>query len=93
MKVKEAVKTAINHIQDLFESENLSNLGLEEVQFDDAKNQWVITVGFSRPWNYPSQLSSLATLGNKIQPKRDFKIVRVNSQGDVIEVKNRESGE
>ena len=61
MNVKEAVGLAVNHIRDLFEHEDISNLGLEEVEFDSDMQQWVVTVGFSRPWDYPS--NTLAALG------------------------------
>ena len=28
-------------------------VGLEEVEFDDESDQWLITIGFSRPWDRP----------------------------------------
>lgn len=49
MDVKQAVEMAKNHIKDLFENEGISNLGLEEVDFDDQTSVWYVTIGFSRP--------------------------------------------
>ncbi len=51
MNVSDAVQTAISDTKKLFESESLSNLGLEEVAFDDSSQEWIVTVGFSRPWD------------------------------------------
>lgn len=50
MKVKEAVTTAKTYVQDLFASESISDLGLEEVFFEPQAEEWVVTVAFSRPW-------------------------------------------
>lgn len=89
MEVKQVVAMAIDHIRELFEHEALSNLGLEEVDFDDRINEWVVTVGFSRPWDYPKN-NALAELGVKpAQPKRSFKVVRVSDDLEkVMSVKN-----
>ena len=51
MDVKEAVRTAKDYLTDLFVDEEVVNIGLEEVVFDDATNRWSITIGFSRPWD------------------------------------------
>ncbi len=51
MDVKQAVEMAKNYIVDLFANEGLSNLGLEDVEFDDVRGVWNVTVGFSRPWD------------------------------------------
>lgn len=88
MNVKEVVKNAIDHINDLFKDENISNLGLEEVEYDSAIGEWVVTVGFSRPWDYPQ--GSLAALTGGSKANRSYKIVSVNdTNGEVISVKNR----
>ncbi len=55
MDVKQAVEMAKNHIKDLFENEGISNLGLEEVDFDDQTSVWYVTIGFSRPWDKPDE--------------------------------------
>ena len=50
MEIKEAVAEAKKCVQELFVQESISNLGLKEVEFDDATGVWSITIGFSRPW-------------------------------------------
>jgi hypothetical protein len=49
--VKEAIRRAKTQVADLLEGEAYSQLGLEEVKFDDRNNKWVITLGLNRPWN------------------------------------------
>lgn len=88
MNVKEIVKYAIAHINDLFGDENISNLGLEEVKFNSEIGEWEVTVGFSRPWDYPK--GALASIASGPSAKRTYKIVTVKeANGEVISVKNR----
>ena len=53
MDVKEAVAYAKRYVLELFADENVTNIGLEEVEFDDRVNEWCVTIGFSRPWDEP----------------------------------------
>jgi len=84
MNVKEAVEQAKQHVADLFSKEGLVNLGLEEVEFDDALEQWRITVGFSRSWD--QGIAGLISPG-----RRTYKIVSIDKGGRVLSVKNRET--
>ena len=89
MEVKEAVKIAIDYIAEVFSDENLSNIGLEEITFDEINDSWNVTVGFSRPWDYQAP-GVVAGLQPK-QPVREFKIITVsNKDGKVIAIKIRE---
>jgi hypothetical protein len=91
MDVKQAVSLAKQHVLDLFSEEQLSNLGLEEVEFDDPDNEWRVTLGFSRPWDDPKNVFA-AFSREGTYPKRSFKVVRIsNGTGQVLSVKNRES--
>lgn len=93
LNVKEAVQTAISYTNDLFGSENISNLGLEEVTFDETGGEWAVTVGFSRPWDY-SKGGTLSALSNPTgRPERSFKVIHINEHAEVLAVKNRPSGE
>jgi hypothetical protein len=89
MEVREAVAEAKKYVQELFAQESISNLGLEEVEFDEAAGAWSITVGFSRPWETPQ--NALAVLARQLQPPRAYKIVRIHDKTrQLISVKNRE---
>ncbi len=88
MNVKEAVKLAKQHILDLFADENITNLGLEEVEYDEAIQEWTVTLGFSRPWDEPR--NTLASLAESNLPRRSYKIVRIDDKaGQVKSIKNR----
>ncbi|CAK8713483.1 MAG: hypothetical protein CDV28_102192 [Candidatus Electronema aureum] len=90
MNVKAAVKLAKEYVLDLFNEENLTNLGLEEVDFDDRAGEWIVTLGFSRPWDEPR--NTLASLAQASTPHRSYKIVRIdNTTEEVKMVKNREA--
>ena len=87
MDVKEAVDLAKQHVSDLFAKEGVVNLGLEEVEYDDAREQWRITVGFSRPWEQQAALHAM--LGAQV--KRSYKVVIIDKAGKALSVKNRET--
>lgn len=89
MNVKEAVSAAKQYIQELFADETITNLGLEEVEFNESMKEWQVTIGFSRPWDRLGGLSGLATYPNQM---RSYKVVRIsNETKSIISVKNRET--
>jgi hypothetical protein len=90
MEVKEAVAAAKRYIQELFADEDIADVGLEEVEFDNARNVWNITTGFSRV----REPADAPPFGNFLMPKRrvrSYKIVRISDRsGKILSVKNRE---
>lgn len=89
MDVKQAVATAKVFILDLYKDENPSNVGLEEVELNEADDEWAVTIGFSRPWDEPR--NALAALAAPASIRRSYKIVRIaNTTDEVLSVKNRE---
>lgn len=92
MNVKEAVAQAKKYIFELFSDESPKNIGLEEVEFDEQANEWLVTIGFSRPWDNPAE-SPLTAFANLQAPpaRRAYKIVRIsNDKDEVLSVKSRE---
>lgn len=91
MDVKDAVQKAKLYIMEIFASEGVTNLGLEEVEFDDQSKEWVVTIGFSRPWDKSE--GGLAALAYQItNPNRSYKVVRIDEgSAKVRSVKNREA--
>ena len=86
MDVKTASLSAKKYLVDLFEDEGISNVGLEEVEFDELSNSWRITIGFSRPWDTKNVLT--ATLGER-NPARSYKVVRIDDLGRVKSLTDR----
>ncbi len=74
MEVKDAVRLAKTYVADLFESERIANVGLEEVVFDESSDSWNITIGFTRPWD---RKGPLATALPEQRPARSYKVVRI----------------
>ena len=76
MDVKAAVALAKQQISELFAEEGIKNLGLEEVDYDEDKHAWRVTIGFSRPWDEPrNALAALA--GQNSYWRRAYKVVRI----------------
>ena len=82
MDVKEAVRTAKEYLGELFADEQIMNVGLEEVKFEDPSHHWNITIGFSRPWD---QKNVLATALGEGRPSRSFKVLRINDATGRVE--------
>ena len=87
VNVKEAVKLAVGYVHELFLSEQMTDLGLEEVEYDDAANAWLVTVGFSRPWDTAFGTFSMIA-GQGRAKSRSFKVVTIKS-GEVVSLKDR----
>ena len=95
--VKEAVRAAKAFVADILAAENVTNIGLEEVRLDE--DQWVVTVGFSRPWDYPQQTNPPNPAFHELQifprsegtPEREYKVVKVDAAtGEVRGMELRE---
>ncbi|MBS9780037.1 MAG: hypothetical protein KGV51_05355 [Moraxellaceae bacterium] len=84
--VKKAVKIARDFTTEIYEDEEVANISLEEVNFDDTTQQWAVTIGFdtnrkkiSRP-NKP--LSIIGNLNNEISEEaiRAYKVVHLDAE-------------
>jgi hypothetical protein len=84
MEMKEAVARAKAHVADLFADENITEVGLEEVEYDHEKAQWNITIGFYR---------GIVGGSNEVYRaiRRTYKtVVLADPSGDLIAVKHRD---
>lgn len=89
MDVQQAAERAKIYIADLLQSEQLVNIGLEEVEFDEARDEWVVTIGFSRQWDMQARNALLASLQSA---NRTYKVLRIrDSDQRVLSMKNRET--
>ena len=87
MNVKEAVRAANKYITELFADEEVQDLGLEEVVFDETANAWKITIGFSRP---RERRSLAANLVGQDWKNRSFKVVEINDHtGEIVGMTHR----
>lgn len=92
MDDKEAIALAKNYVRDVYADENLTNLGLEEIEHVPSNGAWIITLSFSRPWNTPRSRAQevLENLGAASSLKRSHKVITLTDAGTVLSMKNRE---
>ena len=84
MNVKQAVEVAKRYVFDLFQDEAITDIGLEEIEFDDVERHWKVTIGFTRPWD--QNIDSV--LGRK--NSRTYKRLLIRDRDhEVLSVKNR----
>ncbi len=98
VKVKDAIGIAKSYLTDIFSDEGIEKIGLEEVSYDDENQQWLITVGFSRPWDQAeidrveSESGRWSTRYQELMDlrKRTYKVVVVSAVGGrVVRMENR----
>ena len=84
MDVKAVAQMAKTYVADLFSDEGIINVGLEEVEFDEDQNKWIVTVGFSRPWDRRNLIDALK------QPGRSYKVLHIaDTDGRVLSLEDR----
>jgi uncharacterized protein YdeI (YjbR/CyaY-like superfamily) len=90
MDVKAAIATAKTYLQEIYADEELTNLGLEEVEQVPQDGHWLVTLAFSRPWNTPRTRAQevLENLGAYSPLKRSCKVITIADDGTVLSMKN-----
>lgn len=98
--VKEAVHLAKGFASHLLEAEKISHLGLEAVERSEDGRYWLVTLGFSRPWDYPTRKRRPRTALDDIlpiadsEPDREYKVFKVDAEsGEVVGMQVFESKE
>jgi hypothetical protein len=87
MDVREAVAKAKAYIGDLYTSEPIRDLGLEEVDRDGS--DWLITLGFVR--DDRRGLGQFSAALAEIANRRIYKVLHIDdSSGNVTSMKNRD---
>jgi hypothetical protein len=86
MDVQEAVHIAKNWVTALFKDEQVTRLGLEEVELDEEAGVWRVTVGFSREWN-----DELFGRKFPVPAPRAYKVITIDAaSGEVESMRNRD---
>ena len=90
MDVKEAVARARAFVSEVFGTEEgIVHLALEEIERDDHGGQWLVTLGFDRPWGLTGSITALmgkpGSSGNRV-----YRVVNVRDDGEVLSVKQRD---
>lgn len=87
MEAKHAIRTAKKYLTEVFDDEGITNVLLEEIEFDDSSNEWRITIGFRRKPISSSQI--LNTIG-AASKERLYKVIRIrDGDAKVLSLKDR----
>jgi hypothetical protein len=88
--VKTAVANAKQWLVNVMQEEGIANVGLEEVEFDEERGLWLITLGFSRPWN--SVKNAFTAISGDPAASRAYRVIAVKEpDGEVVSMKRRET--
>jgi hypothetical protein len=93
MNMRGAVAAAKFHLMQLFQEENITNVGLEEAEYDENRGQWRVTISFTRNWQPLEEGGALsaAIARAALDRQRSHKVVTIdNGDGEIVSVKNRE---
>jgi hypothetical protein len=91
MDVKKAVAVAKDYVADLFHDEATGPPTLEEVRFDEAGDEWLITLGVRRESSQSAR--NFRDLLGENRKLPDYKVVRISDKhGTVKGIAIREPG-
>lgn len=81
MEAKKAISEAKTLLRELYSDESVSEIRLEEVEFDEANDSWLVTLGIMRP--VVKHTASRASIVSPLETplKRTYKIVTVPDKG------------
>lgn len=92
--VKQAVQLAKEFAAGIYDTENISRLGLEAVERTEDGKYWLVTLGFARPWTAPKPVRKHSVfktpleqaLSDSREPKveREYKVFRVDAQSGAV---------
>ena len=91
MEVKTAISKAKGWLLDTLEDEAISNVGLEEIEFDDREHAWKITLGFSRPWN--TVRNALTALSGEPAIRRAYRVITIDDATGTIKSMRKRADE
>ncbi len=87
--VKEAVKIAINYANEIFPDEKFDKISLEEVELDDKRPFWYVTLGMGK-FVQDSPFDIMSGKGAKLVVK--YKVFKIHREtGQVHSMKMREA--
>jgi hypothetical protein len=85
----EAIAAAKAYLKEVFKEEQITEINLEEIE--NFGDRWLITLGFSRPWNTPRTRAQevLENLGAASPVRRTQKVITLFDDGRIQSMKDR----
>jgi len=93
ISVKEAVTKAFEYAHDFYKPQEIPELMLEEVELDEEKKNWLVTLGYKSPRVIQKQTSGLGAFPATTEKEsiREYKIFRIDAlDGHFISLKIHE---
>jgi hypothetical protein len=88
--VQKAVSNAMSYVRNLYSSEHIDDLLLEEVEFSESTEQWLVTIGFTILKIADNSTPLMFAKRNLV---RHYKVIHVDAQtGKPVSMKIREMG-
>lgn len=88
ISVKEAVTKAFKYAHEFYKLQEIPQLMLEEVEFDEEKKNWLVTLGYKSSRTIQRQTLPLTTEKESL---REYKTFRINAEnGEFVALKIRE---
>jgi hypothetical protein len=75
--IKQAVATAYDFLQDIYEEQNISDVMLEEIDSSHDDKYWLVTLGFNREQPSVTPLQALSLQKNM---GRVYKVIKVDKK-------------
>lgn len=89
--VKQAVKAAKEQASLLFQGQEIKNLMLEEVEFDESSNKWLVTLGYDSPSKITKKSGPQLFPTIEEETKREYKVFSIDGDnGNFISMKIRD---
>jgi len=91
MDVKEAVNTAFNYFNEVYQGRTFDNVLLEEVEMTDNGKYWLITIGYSALMKTGEVGPFQKAIGYSDKYVRQYKLIKIDDNTQkVISMKIRE---
>lgn len=92
LTAQQAIDKAKEYFKQFYAGENITNVLLEELDFDSSRKTWVVTIGFDvgRKMIRQPSMNALAMLGHEeISPIREARrFIIQDSNGDLVRMEN-----
>jgi hypothetical protein len=77
--VKAAVASAIDYVRELYAGISLRDLLLEEIEYSEASDKWLVTIGFSLPETKEASSSVIFPSKTSRELSRRYKTVVIDA--------------
>ena len=78
MLVEDAIASAKTFFQKVFAQEQISQVRLEEVEYDETDHVWLVTLSAVQPWSLTDRCT---TMVDKLGLQRSYKTVKIDDGG------------